>query len=331
MQRFKNILLVFAPEARNVALLERAVTLAKRNQAQLTVVRVIDSKPQDVHLMTEVTPARNVHQLAVEAGREQLEKFIAPIRQDRLRVGATVLVGTPFLEIIRAVLREEYDLVMMTAEGGGGLKTWMFGRTSLHLIRKCPCPVWVVKPTARERFARVLAAVDTDPDSMDEEKDALNTSIMGLATSLAQLEGCELHIVHVWRMFGEQLLRSPRARVSPDQVDEWVREDREKHRRQLEVLLAEYALEKPNLQVHLVKGKPGSLISELARKEQIDLIVMGMVCRTGVAGFFIGNTAEKTLQQVDCSVLTVKPDGFVSPVTLGEDIIPASSVKERMS
>ena len=43
---------------------------------------------------------------------------------------------------------------------------------------------------------------------------------------------------------------------------------------------------------------------------------MGTVCRTGIAGFFIGNTAEKTLQQVDCSVLMVKPEGFVSPVTV---------------
>jgi len=37
-----------------------------------------------------------------------------------------------------------------------------------------------------------------------------------------------------------------------------------------------------------------------------------------VAGFFIGNTAESVLQQVNCSVLTVKPEGFVSPVKLDD-------------
>lgn len=37
---------------------------------------------------------------------------------------------------------------------------------------------------------------------------------------------------------------------------------------------------------------------------------------TGVAGFFIGTTAENVLQLVDCSVLRVKPEGFVSPVKL---------------
>lgn len=38
-----------------------------------------------------------------------------------------------------------------------------------------------------------------------------------------------------------------------------------------------------------------------------------------MTGFFIGNTAETVLAQVDCSVLSVKPEGFVTPVTLEGD------------
>jgi len=60
----------------------------------------------------------------------------------------------------------------------------------------------------------------------------------------------------------------------------------------------------------------GKLIPKLAQTKGIELIVMGTVCRTGVAGLIIGNTAENVLRQVDCSVLTVKPEGFVSPVNL---------------
>ena len=43
---------------------------------------------------------------------------------------------------------------------------------------------------------------------------------------------------------------------------------------------------------------------------------MGTVVRTGIDGLFIGSTAAKVLRQVDCSVLTVKPDGFKTPVKL---------------
>ena len=43
---------------------------------------------------------------------------------------------------------------------------------------------------------------------------------------------------------------------------------------------------------------------------------MGTVSRTGIAGLIIGNTAETILRSVRCSVLAVKPEGFVSPVSI---------------
>jgi nucleotide-binding universal stress UspA family protein len=42
---------------------------------------------------------------------------------------------------------------------------------------------------------------------------------------------------------------------------------------------------------------------------------MGTVSRTGIRGLIIGNTAETILRSVRCSVLAVKPEGFVTPVT----------------
>ena len=66
--------------------------------------------------------------------------------------------------------------------------------------------------------------------------------------------------------------------------------------------------------VHVVNGMAEFVIPDIAKSENIDLLVMGTVCRTGIPGFFIGNTAEKILDEVDCSVLTVKPETFQSPV-----------------
>ena len=48
----------------------------------------------------------------------------------------------------------------------------------------------------------------------------------------------------------------------------------------------------------------------------IDLVVMGTVGRSGISGMLIGNTAERVLRKLPCSVLAVKPEGFVSPVRL---------------
>jgi len=45
---------------------------------------------------------------------------------------------------------------------------------------------------------------------------------------------------------------------------------------------------------------------------------MGTISRAGIAGLLVGNTAERLLDQLDCSLLTVKPGDFVSPVGLEE-------------
>jgi nucleotide-binding universal stress UspA family protein len=57
-------------------------------------------------------------------------------------------------------------------------------------------------------------------------------------------------------------------------------------------------------------------VPEFVAENNIDLVIMGTVARTGIAGFIIGNTAENILQSITCSLFAVKPEGFVSPVTL---------------
>jgi nucleotide-binding universal stress UspA family protein len=68
----------------------------------------------------------------------------------------------------------------------------------------------------------------------------------------------------------------------------------------------------------LRRGEPQQVIPEFVVSEGIDVLVMGTVARRGIAGMLIGNTAERVLRKLPCSVLTVKPDGFVSPVRLAD-------------
>lgn len=63
-----------------------------------------------------------------------------------------------------------------------------------------------------------------------------------------------------------------------------------------------------------MKGKPEEIIPRIVLDKRIEIIVMGTLSRTGVSGLLIGNTAERILTQVDCSVLAVRPEGFVTPV-----------------
>ncbi len=315
MKRFKNILLVAGGESWEEAALKRAVTLAKNNQAQLKVVEVIEELPREMWMLVTVFHPADIQEAAIKERLTQLEHLISSIRKEGIQVTAKVLIGTPFLEIIREVLRNKHDLVMKTARGKGGLKEVLFGSTAMHLMRKCPCPVWVIKPTHRKKYARVMAAVDPDP--YDEVKNALNTKIMELATSLARIEASEFHVVHAWTLYGEVTLAASEE-VSEKELARFARETRKMHKGWLNELLDKHAPETPKDSIHLQKGSAEILIPALAKRKRIELIVMGTVSRTGIAGFFIGNTAEKVLREVDCSVLTLKPDGFVTPVRLEE-------------
>ena len=184
-----------------------------------------------------------------------------------------------------------------------------------------PRPVWIIKSTEQKHYRRILAAVDQDPE--DAVKDVLNRQILEMSTSLALAEGSELHIVHVWQLLAESLLRSPRTGVSEAEVDAAVAEEASKRKRWLDNLVNTYgtkadkdAVDYLEPQLHVIKGGAKHIVPATARELDVDLIVMGTVARTGIAGFFMGNTAESILTQLDCSVLTVKPPGFISPVTV---------------
>jgi universal stress protein E len=209
------------------------------------------------------------------------------------------------------VLRKKHDLVMLAAEGSGGAKAPLFGSTSMHLMRKCPCPVWVIKPTRRRHYKRVLAAVDVDAPT--PESSSLNNKILGIALSLARLEGSELHVFHAWSWLGGSLVR---GRIGSAETNQWQREIRSSRKGLLDSLLQEFDMEGVAVSSHLAKGEARWLIPRFAKKKGIDVIVMGTVCRTGIAGLLIGNTAERILQDVNCSVLALKPDGFATPITL---------------
>lgn len=308
MRRFKNILLLYKCDR---ATLDRAAALAKENRARLTVVQVVRNPPEkweDVELGGKPLDLRK---LVINELDKSLKKFVAPAKQLRPRIATKVLVGIPSVEIIRDVMANERDLLVMTAEGKGGLKERLFGSTSRHLLRQCPCPVWIMKPARNKRFQRILAAVDPDPEN--KVRDSLNATILQLASSLAASEHAELHVVHAWMLFGEHLLRG-RGGVPESEIRRYAQREAEKQRRALETLLAEHT--GGTGEVHLIKGNAGSVIPQLVRNRKMDMLVMGTVCRTGIPGFFIGNTAETILDAVDCSVLTVKPEGFKSAVQL---------------
>ena len=313
MERFKNILVLSREGAGDKTTIDRAMALAARNQARLTVVDVIAELPKDVRRLVTVMTPNDLQDLVIEERREQLRRFVVPMLREGVRVNIDVLVGSRFVQIIREVLRNGHDLVIMTANCNAGVKARLLGSTSLDLLRKCPCPVWIVDPAHSTRYSQIMAAVD--PDTSDEERNQVNTEIMDLAMSLARLEDSELHVVLACPAWEGKYLRKQ------EMVEEVARQVLTARMKQIDELLGSYSLEGLRYQVHLLKGDPGILISQVVARQRVDLIVMGTVSPTGLAGLFFGNTAETVLRHVDCSVLAV-PKRVASPVEREDASLP---------
>lgn len=308
MRRFKSILVLHGTD---LSVLERAIQLALAHRASVTVVDI--ARPLEGATKLEV-PGHgpiDLQRLVTEQLQDDLKRTIASLKHDKPRIRPKVLIGNAAQEVIREVIRGKHDLVIMAAEAKRGMRERLFGSTSLRLMRLCPCPVLVLKPAQQRHLRNVLAAVDVDPD--DATKNALNATLLDLSSSLASLEHGHLHVVHAWTLYGESLLEGP-AGLEPSAVRRIVRQEAMRRRHMAEALASKCKLADATL--HVLKGDAADVIPHLVKSLAIDLLVIGTVCRTGVAGFLIGNTAETVLNRVDCSVLAVKPEGFVSPVKL---------------
>ena len=304
MRRFKNIMFVADVGNNQKYALTRAMDLAKSNQAKLTVIDVIKEISFDSTDSESINKADYFQDILIEDRRKELEQLVksVAIKHQYAPASIEIRTGKEFIEIIRTVIHNKHDLLIKLGKGSFGFVQRMFGSTDLKLIRKCPCPVWIIKKTKRKRFSRILAAVDPDPT----RSESLNRLILDLATSLAKKEKSELHVVHAWQFENETVLKS--GQIPKKELYELIDGMQNAHQHQFDLLLSHYRSHKKT--IHIIKGDPGEVIPNLASQQDVDLIVMGTVGRTGITGLIMGNTAEEILNAVDCSVLTVKPEGF---------------------
>jgi nucleotide-binding universal stress UspA family protein len=315
MKRFRNILVVLGAGDAEAPLTARAIELARQNGARLTFVGVFESSTSMLPaLLGGQTDAQAADEIAARI-EPHLAAQLASASEAGVSASGQVLRGVPYEEVIRAAVAGGHDLVMKRAAHPAGGRSRALDATDLQLLRKCPVPVWILKPSRRAARPRVLALVDPDPQ--DADRNRLNVTILELGWSLAQMQDGELHVGHAWRLMAEDTLRSSGfLQMRADEVDAMLAEERRQRRRLVEQLVAAHAPAAVKPKVHLAKGEPAEALATLAARHRPDVIVMGTVGRTGLSSLILGNTAESLLPQVTCSVLAVKPAEFRTPVTV---------------
>jgi len=171
-----------------------------------------------------------------------------------------------------------------------------------------------------------MAAVDVDEHYLPKELEVrhlLNIDILEMASSLALSESAELNVVSAWQALNESYMQGGFMQFSDDEVSEYVENVRQIFKGKLDLLMDQLqskcgseALNYLKPKKQLLKGKPRQKIPAYSKEIKADLLVMGTVGRTGISGLIMGNTAEAILNQVNCSVLAIKPEGFKTPIAI---------------
>ncbi|MFO1483310.1 MAG: universal stress protein [Verrucomicrobiaceae bacterium] len=287
----------FTPSCRSA--LREAARRASLDGATLTAVHVMDE-----FLVHELKKALSADQSAIRADwLERLKKFIAEAEVGAVTVDAEVRIGHPFTGLVDACQSHSADLLVMGAKGSKN-EPHRVGAIAAKCVRKAPVDVLVVREDAQGPFKKIVTCVDFSENSAKAVQCALH---------VAQQDGASLDCLHVYQSalamsldYGGFAPAMP-ATIDPEAVENW--------RKDLDAFLAPLVRDAGDVQVStLIKERVNIREAILDHVNQVhaSLVVLGTRGKTGLREMLIGTTAEKIVQHAPCSILAVKPDGFVT-------------------
>ncbi|NNE00314.1 MAG: universal stress protein [Pirellulaceae bacterium] len=139
----------------------------------------------------------------------------------------------------------------------------------------------------------------------------LNNTVFELAKNMSHYHGGFFSIIHAWSIWNSQMLRH---RMAPEAFAEIETANREQVSMLLSNFLKPHGSDVSDSNIHLLYGEAPQSITDFIGRNDVDLVVMGTIARSGLSGIVMGNTAEQILNTIECSVLALKPSDFVSPV-----------------
>ena len=149
------------------------------------------------------------------------------------------------------------------------------------------------------RFKSILVATDTRLDRQ---------SFLHTAAEVAIHNKASLKIVDVVPDLSSAIRLSLQDH---EHVQDLLRQEKIQQLESLAVPIRDQGIE---VETKLLEGKTPEVVSDFVHDNSVDLVVMGTVARSGLTRLLMGNTSEEVLDQINCSVLAVKPYSFKTPI-----------------
>ncbi|VDC34025.1 universal stress protein [Pseudogemmobacter humi] len=221
----------------------------------------------------------------------------------------------PFEEILERVSALKPDITIIDWPKADGILARRKRNHAISLLSKrIDCPLAVVHEKSGSEFGAVLAALDPDPT--DEIALHLSREVLRFSAALAATLGLPLDLVNVWRLPEEHILRSPRVNEHQEVVNRMVELERQRSLSRLNDFIDAHL--PPGGYRNLIHRKGGTThqLCDVTLSKQDSILVLGSRGREGLAGFILGDRAERVIDSANSAVVVVKsPTG---PGTVNE-------------
>lgn len=287
---------------------KQAIWLAERLKGEVTFLTAIDlPKEEGDDYSLAIDRQRVVGQIEVSA-QEALKKLVERAAERGVRADGKLAYGQSWIELTREAISGGHELLIVGTHNVGAVRRVLFDSTAMKLLHNCPCPVWVAKPEPYQAPANLLVASDFS-DVSDEA--------LRLALRISSSKAAQVHLIHVIERPYVWLWEAGLFEAQREEL--FRKRDREAAEKRLKEQVARVAGTAGSSVEVYVADDPSvadQAILKYIDAHRIDLLVLGTTARRGIAGAFLGNTAERLLTALPCSLLAVKPADFVCPAPL---------------
>jgi len=306
MEKYQNILVVIDPTTEDQKALKRAVELAKCTNARITAYLCIYDFSYEMTTMLSADERDAMMKSVINDRQLWLSSLIEEIDHDGVNIDSTVVWhNRPFEPILDQVINNGFDILIKGTHQHDKLKSVIFTPTDWHLLRKCPCPVLLVKDHLWPKNGNIVAAVNVGSD--EEEHQLLNNKIVEETQNLAKLIEANGHLVNSYPGTPVNIA----IEIPEFNANEYNDSMKNHHISAMKELAEQFDFDIAN--THVEEGLPEDVIENVAKKLDAELVILGTVGRTGLSAALIGNTAEHVIDRLNCDLLALKPDNYVSP------------------
>ncbi len=294
--------------------MHRAAWLAKSSGAKLELMVCYYNEYLSGDRLFDSPSLEKARGELISGQSKHLEELAEPFRKDDIVVTTSAIWDHPLHEgIVRHAVATGTDIVFKDTHHHSAVSRALLTNTDWNLIRTCPVPLWLVKHYALADEPAFMAAID--PMNQHDKPAALDDEILQVSKTLAEATGGQVHAFHSYdpRIAVATATANAYIPVSLpfDEIEQQMHED---HQKRFNEITSFHGVPEDN--AHLVAGMTHEELPAIAEKLKADVVVMGAVARNRWKRLFIGATAERTLEQLPCDLLIVKPDWFQTPVEL---------------